>query len=92
MEYDARLARRAVLFCAVFPTVYFLHIAYSEAIFLLLSVGAFYHARRGQWLICGSFRHARYRRARARHCHRSTACSAATCNSGIFAGAKFGGT
>jgi hypothetical protein len=55
MEYDARLARRAVLFCAIFPTAYFLHIAYSEAIFLLLSVGAFYHARRGQWLICGAF-------------------------------------
>jgi hypothetical protein len=55
MEYEAEFAQRAVLFCAIFPTAYFLHIAYSEAIFLLLSVGAFYHARRGQWLICGVF-------------------------------------
>jgi hypothetical protein len=53
MEFDAVVARRAVLFCAVFPTAYFLHIAYSESLFLLLTVAAFYHARRGQWLACG---------------------------------------
>lgn len=55
MEYSTSLARRAVLFCAIFPTAYFLHIAYSEAIFLLLSVAAFYHARRGDWWVCGAF-------------------------------------
>src|SRR5262245_42589145 len=33
MEYDGAVARRAVLFCAVFPTAYFLHVAYSESIF-----------------------------------------------------------
>jgi Mannosyltransferase (PIG-V) len=53
MEYDAALARGTVLFCAIFPTAYFLHIAYSESIFLLLTVAAFYYARRGQWLVCG---------------------------------------
>ncbi len=53
MEHDGAVARRAVLFCAVFPTAYFLHIAYSESIFLLLTVAAFYYARRGQWLVCG---------------------------------------
>lgn len=42
-------ARRSLLFLAVFPAAYFLHAAYSESIFLLLSIGAFYHARRGQW-------------------------------------------
>jgi hypothetical protein len=55
MEYEVELAQRAVLFCAIFPTAYFLHFAYSEAIFLLLTIAAFYHARRGQWLICGVF-------------------------------------
>jgi len=53
MEYGAVLARGAVLFCATFPTAYFLHVAYSESIFLLLTVAGFYHARRGQWLVCG---------------------------------------
>lgn len=55
MEYNIELARRAVLFCVIFPTAYFLHVGYSEAIFLLLSIAAFYHARRAQWLICGVF-------------------------------------
>jgi hypothetical protein len=53
MEYGTVVARGAVLFCAVFPTAYFLHVAYSESIFLLLTAAAFYYARRGQWPICG---------------------------------------
>jgi len=53
MEYDDAVARRAVLFCAIFPTAYFFHIAYSESFFLLLTVAAFYYARHGQWLVCG---------------------------------------
>jgi Mannosyltransferase (PIG-V) len=53
LEYEAGVARRAVLFCAIFPTAYFLHAAYSESMFLLFTIAAFYHARRGQWLICG---------------------------------------
>jgi Gpi18-like mannosyltransferase len=52
LEYDAGVARRAVLFCAVFPTAYFLHAAYSESIFLLFTVAAFYYGRRGRWLPC----------------------------------------
>ncbi len=51
LDGSAAMARRAVFFCAIFPTAYFLHAAYSESIFLLLSIGAFYHARRGQWLL-----------------------------------------
>ncbi|MEP6708670.1 MAG: mannosyltransferase family protein [Verrucomicrobiota bacterium] len=53
LEYDRRTARWAVLFLATFPTAYFLHAAYSESLFLLCTVAAFYHARRGQWLLCG---------------------------------------
>lgn len=55
MEYNSRVARRAVLFCAIFPTAYFLHVAYSEGLFLLLSVAAFYYARRSRWFVCGIF-------------------------------------
>ncbi|PZR74870.1 MAG: hypothetical protein DLM52_08700 [Chthoniobacterales bacterium] len=56
LEYGGVVARRAVLFCAIFPTAYFLHIAYSESLFLFLSVAAFYYARRGKWVagsLCG---------------------------------------
>lgn len=51
MDFNVALARRAVLFCAIFPTAFFLHIAYSESVFLLLTVAAFYYARRRQWLV-----------------------------------------
>ncbi len=55
MEYNVRAARDAVLLCAIFPTAYFFHAGYSEGIFLLLSVAAFYYARSGQWFLCGIF-------------------------------------
>jgi Mannosyltransferase (PIG-V) len=51
MDFDVAIARRAVLFCAIFPTAYFLHIAYSEGVFLLLTVAAVFYARRSQWLV-----------------------------------------
>ena len=53
LEYSERAARRALFFLAIFPTAYFLHVGYAESLFLLLSIAAFYHARRGQWLLCG---------------------------------------
>lgn len=53
LEYGERAARRALFFLAIFPTAYFLHVGYAESLFLLLSIAAFYHARRGQWLLCG---------------------------------------
>jgi hypothetical protein len=55
LEFNQRAARRAVLFLAVFPTAYFLHVGYSESIFMFLTIAAFYHARRGQWMLCGVF-------------------------------------
>jgi Gpi18-like mannosyltransferase len=53
LEYGDGAARRALFFLAIFPTAYFLHVGYAESLFLLLSIAAFYHARRGQWLLCG---------------------------------------
>ena len=43
-------ARRAVLYLAVFPMSLFLIAVYSEALFLLLAIGAFVLAERGRWL------------------------------------------
>lgn len=51
-------AQRAVLFLFLFPTSYFLHIGYTESLFIALVVSAFYAARSGNWLaagICGAF-------------------------------------
>jgi hypothetical protein len=48
-EYDVATARRAVLYLALFPTAVFLFGLYSESLFLLAAVGAFYLARRGRW-------------------------------------------
>lgn len=43
------MARRTVLFLAIFPTAFFFLAPYSEAPFLLLSVAAFWSARRDRW-------------------------------------------
>jgi Gpi18-like mannosyltransferase len=51
MEYGRRVAQRAVLLLFVFPTSYVLHIAYTESLFLVLAVGAFYAARRAHWRV-----------------------------------------
>jgi hypothetical protein len=48
-EFDTAFARRAVLYLAVFPTAFFLFDTYSEALFLLSAVGAFYLARTRHW-------------------------------------------
>ena len=46
-------ARRAVLFLFIFPTSYFLHIGYTESLFLALTLGCFVAARREQWMAAG---------------------------------------
>jgi Gpi18-like mannosyltransferase len=46
---DSGTARRAVLYLIAFPAAYYLAIGYSEALYLLCVLGAFYFARRGQW-------------------------------------------
>lgn len=49
---DAR-AHRAVWFLLIFPTAYFLHIPYTESLFLSLVLGAFVAARTGHWRTAG---------------------------------------
>ncbi len=49
MELDERRARTTVVLIAFFPTSYFFLMPYSESLFLLLAVTAFWGARRGRW-------------------------------------------
>ncbi|MDT7778287.1 MAG: hypothetical protein QOC99_799 [Acidobacteriota bacterium] len=51
-EQDA-VARASVFFMFVFPTSYFLHIGYTESLFLALALGAFLSARAGRWWVVG---------------------------------------
>jgi hypothetical protein len=53
LELAEPFARRAVLLLAVFPTAFFLYAPYTESLFLALSVGCLYAARRTSWLLAG---------------------------------------
>lgn len=52
-EWNERVARRAVLYLAVFPTSFFLLAPYSESLFLFLVLFCFWAARRGRWELAG---------------------------------------
>ena len=54
-ELDQRpiVARMAVWFLLVFPTGYFLHIGYTESLFLALVLGCLLAARKQAWAIAG---------------------------------------
>jgi hypothetical protein len=49
LDCNARLARLAVMVLAFFPTTAYFSAVYSESVFLLLSVAAFYYVRRNRW-------------------------------------------
>ena len=49
-ELSEAHARRVVVYACVFPTGFFLFAPYTESLFLALSVGAFYAARRRRWV------------------------------------------
>lgn len=46
---DPEIARRTVLLAALFPTAFFLLAPYTESMFLLLAVSAFWFARSERW-------------------------------------------
>jgi hypothetical protein len=50
-EWDRDMARRTVLYMAIFPTAFFFVAPYSESLFLLLSAGSLLAARRGKWAV-----------------------------------------
>jgi hypothetical protein len=51
LELGERYARPALLVTALFPTAFFFSAIYTESLFLALSVGAFYAARRDRWAL-----------------------------------------
>jgi hypothetical protein len=54
LELGRPLAQPALLLLAVFPAAVFFGAPYSESLFLMLAVGAFYAARTGRWAWAGA--------------------------------------
>ena len=52
-DYEPAIADRTVFYVAAFPTSYFFSLAQTESLFLLLTVGCFYAARRERWWLAG---------------------------------------
>lgn len=53
LDYSKEIALSSVWFLFIFPTSYFLHLPYTESLFLTLVIGAFYFARTKKWLLAG---------------------------------------
>lgn len=53
LDLPTLAAERAVWFLFIFPTSFFMHITYTESVFLTLVLGAFLGARGERWLIAG---------------------------------------
>ncbi len=54
LDADDGEALRAVALLFVFPTSFFLHVPYTEGLFLALGLGAFLAARRRSWMWAGA--------------------------------------
>jgi Gpi18-like mannosyltransferase len=52
-EFGERIGKRAAVFMLIFPTAYFLHIGYTESLFLALVLGSFLAARTDRWWLAG---------------------------------------
>ena len=53
LDHSEKTAQLAVIFLFIFPTSYFLHIPYTESLFLALVIGAFLAARKRLWISAG---------------------------------------
>jgi Mannosyltransferase (PIG-V) len=49
LEWSNTIARRTVYFFLIFPTAFYLHIGYSESLFLALALGSIFAARKERW-------------------------------------------
>jgi Mannosyltransferase (PIG-V) len=52
-ELGPEVGVRAAVFLLIFPTAYFLHIGYTESLFLALVLGSFLAAAGGRWWMAG---------------------------------------
>ena len=50
IDHDAADGKRAALYLLAFPTSVFLAVIYPESLLIATSIGAVFHARRGEWL------------------------------------------
>ncbi len=53
LDFGTAIANRVVLLVAWFPMAFFFSAIYTESLFLALSVGSIYMARRGRWAAAG---------------------------------------
>ena len=53
MEFNDPAARRSVIYLAIFPTAFFFLAAYTESLFLLLTLTAFYCSKENRWWLAG---------------------------------------
>ncbi len=53
LDYSEKTAMSSVWFLFIFPTSYFLHIPYTESLFLALIIGSFYFCRKRLWFLAG---------------------------------------
>ena len=53
-DEEPGVAMRAAVFALIFPTAYFLHLPYTEALFLALVLGSFLAARTDRWWLAGA--------------------------------------
>jgi hypothetical protein len=54
MEFNRPAARRSVTYLAIFPTAIFFLAAYTESLFLFLTLAAFYYAKEKRWWLAGA--------------------------------------
>ncbi len=52
-QYGEAMARRALLGLAIFPTAFFLFAAYTESLFLFLTLGCWWFAQKRKWEFAG---------------------------------------
>jgi len=53
LDFDKEDALRSIIYFSIFPTAYFLHAAYTESLFLALTIASFYYARKERWVLSG---------------------------------------
>lgn len=53
LDYNRQIAHKSILFLLVFPCAFFFAAIYTESLFLLLSLLAFYFSRKEKWLFAG---------------------------------------
>lgn len=53
LDYDESISKRSLIFFLIFPASFFLGMVSPESLFLMLTLGSFYAARRGKWWLAG---------------------------------------